>query len=130
MLGLIWRPESEEVGHRAVVEDPRFVTIVAMLGLIDSIPASARSNSVGFGDTFNRTMVHVLPIWAWLVMDRWRNTDTSETLNEETAHDYLRVWDGYGRDEGNLRSSATTHSDVRRLCSGCMASSTRMAAAA
>ena len=127
VLGLIWRPESEEVGHRAVVEDPRFVTIVAMLGLMIVFLLLREANSVGFGDTFNRTMVHVLPIWAWLVMDRWRKTDTSETLNEETAHDYLRVRDGYGRDEGNLRSSATTHSDVRRLC---WLSSTRMAPAA
>ena len=71
VLGLIavWQPT---VARGALTEDPRFVAIVALLALMILFLLSRDAYQIGFGDTLNRSMVHVLPIWAWLVMDRWR----------------------------------------------------------
>ena len=70
-----------------LLDDPRFGFIVAFLALMLFFVAMRSPYRIGFGDTFSRGMLHVLPLWVWLVVDRW-----------QLAHfDWAGFWGSLGR---------------------------------
>jgi len=61
--------------------DPRFVLIVSMLALMMLLAVGRDPYRLGFGDTFNRFLAHLAPVWLWLVADLWRRIDLDRPVS-------------------------------------------------
>lgn len=88
---LIWGPRHSQVSEgtasldsdqaREILADPRFILIVAFLSLMLVLATGRQPYHHAFGDTFNRFLMHILPIWIWLVADQWREVDFAKPLS-------------------------------------------------